>query len=1669
MYAKKPWPGGRRRPSRFLITVIAGLGCAALLGAGLSPAWAGGGGDSNGTGSVVVGGFGLGDGLEAAVSERDGAFEAKLALGALPLRWDSRLAGVDRSGLGPGWHWAFGGVQTDGGVELSPVSGGSSYPIDPTHPSGLLGYGLHDLVFEQSSGVLPGRGGAADRNYAFVLHELGARTTFFSDLGDPLARVEGADLRTDWFWDDAVPHRLTGMTDVDGVRTVVDWESEPGHVIVRATTGNGEAGDGATGGVWRIQLDGGRIGGLLDPVGGRIDVGYDDSGLLVELTNVSGARTEVAWRSFDDGVARVERVRTVDADGAPQSLREWTPAGDGTPSSGWPAFGGESDVFWSGDPSFRYRTAVSDGATRVESEYNSSHLLVSRRMIGSTPSGDHVLHEQAFTMPGTDGGGVADPEALPSNWTRPYLAEVTFRDPRGGVRTQTTSHEFDEFGRMISAADVDGTVTTTAYDAEVPEGCLLPVGLVVGERLSAPDGLTQTVTHTLNAERTAVIATETVVASGPDEPGTVTALAEFEVDGRGVVTEERIFPRGDRAAEPVVTRREERIDALIGTKTYRETVAAGTPAEATTTETVSMLHGGVIETVSPAGVLTSATYDDLGRSISIVDGAGRATTTRYESAQSHGRNAIAATTPDGVVRTEVHDVLGRLVQLTDNVRDGAAEPGFVRIAETREYPEPGIMAITDAWGATTTTRQDVFGRTVETVGPTGLTQLAEHDDVAGTTTTALTATGRLSDAEAVSVEHLDDAGRVVGTSGRRADGGEVLATEERYDGFGRSVFVGDGVLDVTTELDVFGNPVRTSFAAAAGETAGPEPTGTGLLTAERRFNGLGNSVEKVLSDGSSSRSGGSRVVDGLGRSTSETDQLGTVTTTDYTVDGLVSRVAVDGGRVAEHTYDPRTRAIVATSITSPLGATVRTQVERDPVTDRVIGVWDPADRAGTEIRTAWDDHGNPTTTSYPDGSTIEVGYDAHGRRVSMTDVAGNTTTYEHEPTGLMRSAVQRDPEGRELARVGYEYDAYGRITNLSRGNGVRTEIDYSSASEIARERTFDGDRTLTDRRYRYDAAGNLAGRTDTTFDAGTGEPTSLTTEYGYDALGRLRSSAVHEGDTADAPTVEQVRYELNASGDVASEVVTRGGPSAARNEVSRSFVYDERGALTQITSVTAVPEAEQTIEVATQIFDAAGNLVRAADGTTYAYDAANRPVAETAADGTAYRMAYWPDGTRRSVARGSGEATEFHWDGNTLVNETVVGSNGGVASYLLGAVRHARTAHAGEQRETAYYVSDRHGSVTELLDASGAPIERYGYRDYGVRTEGTGAALGDVSGNPYGFAGEYTDETGDQFLRIRSYQPAMMRFTSPDPAPLHNPYGFADLNPVTKVDPSGNSAIDDVLNGILLAASALALVLTAASVIYTGPAALAAMAAAGYAFGAVMDFGVVPALSMLAAAGATAIGIAIHVEEHTDLQVFDNPGQREDVQLTEYALAAFGVLAAIPSIVRGAAKLWGALTKPRDPAPRKVSTSSVGGHQAKPSDGSSGAKQGSKPSTQGAKSQGQQNEPVFKHKLPTPEELKQYKLRHPEVVWAYKLDINVHNVKHRLSNLVKLPDDAPLSVQLPAVQLYQKSVDTLVTSVEFQIVHQNATHLVETPGVFKKLEKSVKAVKTYLKDMGVQY
>jgi RHS repeat-associated protein len=133
----------------------------------------------------------------------------------------------------------------------------------------------------------------------------------------------------------------------------------------------------------------------------------------------------------------------------------------------------------------------------------------------------------------------------------------------------------------------------------------------------------------------------------------------------------------------------------------------------------------------------------------------------------------------------------------------------------------------------------------------------------------------------------------------------------------------------------------------------------------------------------------------------------------------------------------------------------------------------------------------PRTTSFT--------YDIHGNRVSVTDPAGNTTSYNHDELG--RVVSETAPDG---GRTTYVYDTRDNLMELIDANRHTTRFTYDRSNRQLSE-TRPGGQRLS---YTYDGAGNLKTQTD-----GNGRHTI----HSYDDRTRLTRTDIYEFTGAGAP------------------------------------------------------------------------------------------------------------------------------------------------------------------------------------------------------------------------------------------------------------------------------------------------------------------------------------------------------------------------------------------------------------------------------------------------------------------------------------------------------------------------------------------------------------------------
>ena len=106
-------------------------------------------------------------------------------------------------------------------------------------------------------------------------------------------------------------------------------------------------------------------------------------------------------------------------------------------------------------------------------------------------------------------------------------------------------------------------------------------------------------------------------------------------------------------------------------------------------------------------------------------------------------------------------------------------------------------------------------------------------------------------------------------------------------------------------------------------------------------------------------------------------------------------------------------------------------------------------------------------------------------------------------------------------------------------------------------------------------------------------------------------------------------------------------------------------------------------------------------------------------------------------------------------------------------------------------MQDALGSVRYQTDPAGNITHTLGYAPYGQLASGSRLT-------PFGYTGEWTDPTGQVYLRARVYQPSTGRFLTRDPIQPNHPgtqgwnhYSYTTNNPTTLTDPSGLASLPE--------------------------------------------------------------------------------------------------------------------------------------------------------------------------------------------------------------------------------------------------------------------------------------
>jgi RHS repeat-associated protein len=298
----------------------------------------------------------------------------------------------------------------------------------------------------------------------------------------------------------------------------------------------------------------------------------------------------------------------------------------------------------------------------------------------------------------------------------------------------------------------------------------------------------------------------------------------------------------------------------------------------------------------------------------------------------------------------------------------------------------------------------------------------------------------------------------------------------------------------------------------------------------------------------------------------------------------------------------------------------------------------------------------------------------------------------------------------------------------------------------------------------------------------------VTTTYGYDLASQLTSATPSTG-LATSWTYDKI-------GQRATETV---------GTATTGYQYDTAGQLCW-TTTAAMPTtpacATPPTGATTYTHDSAGRIltetVTATNKVTYTYDPAGQLATAQRVNGTTtttqtrtYNVTNQLAGLT-NVTGAATTASTLDWDPtSTAAHLAAITASGATTDTVIGLTGWA-AARSGATNNAVG--SDVYGSTVTTTSTAGLA------RSASYTSQG--AAAGASTFEPrLGYRGELTSD-GLVYLRARSFQPSLGRFTSTDPAPgrpgsttVDNEYSYANNRPMQVVDPLGLFGIGEEAGG----------------------------------------------------------------------------------------------------------------------------------------------------------------------------------------------------------------------------------------------------------------------------------
>jgi RHS repeat-associated protein len=969
----------------------------------------------------------------------------------------------------------------------------------------------------------------------------------------------------------------------------------------------------------------------------------------------------------------------------------------------------------------------------------------------------------------------------------------------GGSRESDITYTHDPYGRVISESDVpdtgdasEDTCTTTTY-ASSTSAWILNLASEV-QVVSVPCGTTPSLPADAVSDTLTFYDGATSLASDIPSKGDVTETQKAtSYNGTSPVYTTQSTATYDEYGRVLTS-----TDADNRTTTTAYTPATGAeptsvtvtdPADLVTTTLYDPARDLPTQVTSPAGYVTSETYDGLGRLTAVWEpghtkgSASADETFSYSIGSSSAPSVVTTSTLNntgGYTTSEtLYDSLGREAETQTATPDGGRDitdiyynsDGWESLESSPYYttgaPDGTLVAAPDSQVPSQTGYvYDGDGRVVQQISYTFASETWETDTAYGGDSTTV------SYKNLVAGEPTGGTPETTFTDGRgltskiyQYHAGVTPGPSDPASDYDVTSYTYTPAQQLATITDAAGNQWSYSYDLLGDQTSQTDPdAGTSSST----YDAAGQLMSVTDARGDTI----SYTYDGDGRKTGEYDTTG----------GAAEN---SGDEIASWTYDTLKKGML-TSSSSYYGGQAYTEsvvgynsYGLPTGTETIIPSAQGALAGTYETGYTYDPDTMSLATSYDAAAgglpaeTVDYGYDTAGDPVSMgSSIWSYVTTLTHTEYGQPLEYTL----GPNSTAV-YVTDSYDQQTQRLSGSQIVTGVNNATVDSTG---------------YTYDNVGNVLSESDTP----SGGPAQVQC-FTYDYLGRLAqawsqgtsgcSAGPSQSAEAGAAAPYWESYSYNTVNNLTGETSTPATGAATTTTDS----YPAAG--------TAQPHAVSSVQASgpsgtatsTYGYDSDGHLTSTTGSTqdqSLSWDDAGRlssvmvtPAGSTTPQTTSYL--YDADGNLL-IQEDPGSVTLYLGD-EQLVLDTSTGTVSGTRYYSIGGTTIAARTSAGT---VDYLIGDQQGTSLLSIDSNSGVVTRRYYDPYGTPL---GTPPSSWPGDE-GFTGGTADTaTGLTNLGAREYSPATASFISPDPllTPADpqdlNAYAYASDNPSTFSDPSG--------------------------------------------------------------------------------------------------------------------------------------------------------------------------------------------------------------------------------------------------------------------------------------------